>query len=167
MSKLISLTPCQFRVLSDKTVMGNLTDICQKLINLRSGVGGKIKEEELVTGSTSSLVSQLGSLCKHGEEDEEERISLTPSEVSPESQDLHRDVVMQEGRAGRKPLIQEIESAEKPDKKNEKRQNSFGMNLRKAFKTEVCEKEKRKGTDEIRIRLEETWLTEIQSKKLK
>lgn len=74
---------------------------------------------------------------------------------------------MQEGRAGRKPLIQEIESAQKPDKKYEKRQNSFGMNLRKAFKTEGCEKEKRKSTDEIKIRLEETWLTEIQSKKLK
>ena len=101
MSKLISLTASQFRVLSDKTVMGNLTDICQKLINLRSGVGGKIKEEELVTGSTSSLVSQLGSLCKH-EDREDERISLTPSEVSPESQDRHTDVVMQEGRAGRK-----------------------------------------------------------------
>ena len=74
---------------------------------------------------------------------------------------------MQEGRAGRKPLIQEIESAEKPHRKYEKRQNSFGMNLRKAFKTESCEKEKRDGTAEIKIRLEETWLTEIQSKKLK
>ena len=166
-SKLISLTPSQFRVLSDKTVMGNLTDICQKLINLRSGVGGKIKEEELVTGSTSSLVSQLGSLCKQGDQEEEERISLTPSEVSPESQDFHRDFVMQEGRAGRKPLIQEIESVEKPQRKYEKRQNSFGMNLRKAFKTESCEKEKRDSTAEIKIRLEETWLTEIQSKKLK
>lgn len=82
-SKLISLTASQFRVLSDKTVMGNLTDICQKLINLRSGVGGKIKEEELVTGSTSSLVSQLGSLCKQEDGEEEEKISLTPSEVSP------------------------------------------------------------------------------------
>lgn len=82
MSKLISLTASQFRVLSDKTVMGNLTDICQKLINLRSGVGGKIKEEELVTGSTSSLVSQLGSLCKQEDGEEEEKISLTPSEVS-------------------------------------------------------------------------------------
>ena len=81
-SKLISLTLCRFRVLSDKTVVGNLTDICQKLINLRSGVGGKIKEEELVTGSTSSLVSQLGSLCKHGDTEEEERINLKPAEVS-------------------------------------------------------------------------------------
>ena len=72
----------RFRVLSDKTVVGNLTDICQNLINLRSGVGGKIKEEELVTGSTSSLVSQLGSLCKHGDTEEKERINLKPSEVS-------------------------------------------------------------------------------------
>ena len=74
---------------------------------------------------------------------------------------------MQEGRAGRKPLIQEIDSAEKSQGKYEKRQNSFGMNLRKAFKTEISEKEKREGTDEIKIRLEETWLKEIQSKKLK
>ena len=65
-------------------MMGNLTDICQKLINLRSGVGGKIKEEELLTGSTSSLVSQLGSLCKQGDGEQEETISLSSSEVSPE-----------------------------------------------------------------------------------
>ena len=74
---------------------------------------------------------------------------------------------MQEGRAGRKPLIQEIDSTEKSQGKSDKRQTSFGMNLRKAFKTESCEKEKRDGTAEIKIRLEETWLTEIQSKKLK
>ena len=62
-------------------MMGNLTDICQKLINLRSGLGGKIKEEELVTGSTSSLVSQLGSLCRPGE-DEAGQISLPSSQDS-------------------------------------------------------------------------------------
>ena len=79
----------------------------------------------------------------------------------------YRSVEMQEGREGRKPLIQEIDSAEKSQGKYEKRQNSFGMNLRKAFKNEISEKEKREGTDEIKIRLEETWLKEIQSKKLK
>ena len=74
---------------------------------------------------------------------------------------------MQEGRAGRKPLIQEIDSTEKSHGKSDKRQTSFGMNLRKAFKTEISENGKREGTDEIKVRLEETWLTEVQSKKLK
>ena len=65
-------------------------------------------------------------------------------------------------------MIQEIESAEKSQGKFEKRQNSFGMNLRKAFKTEVSDKDKKEGTtDEIKIRLQETYLTEIKSKKLK
>ena len=63
-------------------------------------------------------------------------------------------------------MIQEIESEEKSQRKYEKKENLFGKNLRKAFKSDVSEKKDRDVND-IKIRLEETWLTEIKTMKLK
>ena len=55
-----------FRILADKSLMGNGSEICEKLLKLRGpGAGGNIKgDSSLVTGNTSSLISQLGTLCQ-------------------------------------------------------------------------------------------------------
>ena len=63
--------------------MGNGSEICEKLLKLRGpGAGGNFKRETpLVTGSTSSLISQLGSLWqdKDNPDQEAEQICLPSS----------------------------------------------------------------------------------------
>ena len=63
-------------------------------------------------------------------------------------------------------MIQEINSS-KESKKVSKVGNPFGDNLRKAFKSERSEDPEKGGSgDDIKIRVEETWLTPVSSKKL-
>ena len=64
--------------------MGNGVEICEKLLKLRGpGAGGNIKAEpSLVTGNTSSLISQLGTLCQDEKpEADSERICLPSHQV--------------------------------------------------------------------------------------
>ena len=61
--------------------MGNLTEISEKLIRLRrSGSDEKMKGNELVTGTTTSLINNLGSLCPQSRDDADsgDKICLAP-----------------------------------------------------------------------------------------
>ena len=73
-----------FRVLADKSLMGNCSEICEKLLKLRGpGAGGNIKgESSLVTGNPTSLISQLGTLCQDDTpEADSDRICLPSHQV--------------------------------------------------------------------------------------
>ena len=72
-----------FRVLSEKSVMGNLSDIRQRLLQLRGGGGGAAAGAgQLVTGSTASLLDQLGSLCPAQDPDTQDTITLPSAQVT-------------------------------------------------------------------------------------
>ena len=74
-----------FRVLSEKSVMGNLSDIRQRLLQLRGGGGGSAAGAgagQLVTGSTASLLDQLGSLCPAQDQDTQDTITLPSAQVT-------------------------------------------------------------------------------------
>ena len=75
------------RVLSEKSVMGNLSDIRQRLLQLRGGGGGAAAGAgagagQLVTGSTASLLDQLGSLCPAQDQDTQDTITLPSAQVT-------------------------------------------------------------------------------------
>ena len=63
-------------------------------------------------------------------------------------------------------MIQEIGKSETKTKKISQ-ENSFGKNLQKAFnqRSANCDEKSEKGAD-IKIRIEETFLTEVKTKKL-
>ena len=64
-------------------------------------------------------------------------------------------------------MIQEIGKSETKTKKKISQENSFGKNLQKAFnqRSTNCDEKSDKGAD-IKIRIEETFLTEVKTKKL-
>ena len=136
-----------FTILGDTQFKGNLSEITQKLLNLkkgaRSSLGNNENGESLVTGTTSSLINQLGCLYQSSENEDSEKINL------PKANNY----------GGRK-LIQEINN--KPKKASNL--DSFGKNLQKAFDKSDKSKDSvnEKDTD-IKIRIEETLLTEVKS----
>ena len=74
-----------FRVLSERSVMGNLSDIRQRLLQLRGGgaaAGAGAGAGQLVTGSTASLLDQLGSLCPAQDPDAQDTITLPSAQVT-------------------------------------------------------------------------------------
>ena len=64
-------------------------------------------------------------------------------------------------------MIQEIGKSETKTKKISQ-ENSFGKNLQKAFnqRSSNCDEKSEKGGADIKIRIEETFLTEVKTKKL-
>ena len=71
------------RVLSEKSVMGNLSDIRQRLLQLRGGgAAAGAGAGQLVTGSTASLLDQLGSLCPAQDQDTQDTITLPSAQVT-------------------------------------------------------------------------------------
>ena len=102
-------------------------------------------------GTTASLIKQLGGEEKQGEV-EEEGISLTTQDRTQSSR-------------GRKMLIEEI-STEKKKPKN-KSDDLFGKNLQKAFSDKNGEKrgEKDDNDEAIKIRQQETFLKEVNTRR--
>lgn len=110
------------------------------LVKVREGLQGAGGKEQggLLTASPSSLISQLSEVCQK----EDEEGTLLPLKTEKPA----------------KPLIQEIKPCES------KKKASFGSNLQKAFGPLNDKKETK--LDEIKIRNEECFIKEVQTRKL-